>query len=269
MTQRRIATLERARRIWAVAAVHGEADRLARVHDQIWSALEPGDRVVYLGNLIGHGARIRRTLDELLDFRRAAISMPGAFACHVVYLRGAQEVMWQQLLQLQFTPDPVAALNWMAPRGVRQTLEAYGGDVDQGIRAARAGTVSLTRWTGQIRRAMQQHDGHTELLGRLHHAAHTGAGGALFVHAGLSPDRPLDSQGDLFWWHGGGFKRLDAPYGGFARVVRGYDPDLGTASAAAADAPHKLSLDRGCGRDGPLQAACLDPQGTVLARVEG
>jgi serine/threonine protein phosphatase 1 len=273
MSQRRIANLERAARIWAIPAIHGEAARLARLHDQIWPELAPGDRVVYLGNMIGGGldgaapgdTAVLATLDELLDFRRAAIAMPGAFACHVVYLRGSQEVMWQQLLQLQFTPDPVAALNWMAPRGVRATLEAYGGDVDAGIRAARAGTVALTRWTGQLRRAMQQHPGHAELLGRLHHAAETGTQGALFVHAGLSPDRPLDRQGDLFWWHGGGFKRLTRPYDDYARVVRGYDPDAGTP----ADEPHKLSLDRGCGRGGPLRAACLDRHGRVLDTVEG
>jgi hypothetical protein len=35
------------------------------------------------------------------------------------------------------------------------------------------------------------------------------------------------------------------------------------------DDPHKLSLDRGCGRGGPLQAACLDRQGRVLGTVEG
>jgi len=283
MSQRRIASLDRATRIWAIPAIHGEAERLARVHDQIWPELAPGDRVVYLGNLIGGNliggkgegdgqargdagaTAIRATLDELLDFRRAVIAMPGAFACHVVYLRGSQEVMWQQLLQLQFTPDPVAALNWMAERGVRATLEAYGFDVDAGIRAARAGTVALTRWTGQIRRAMQQHPGHSELLGRLHNAAESGGAGALFVHTGLSPDRPLDRQGDLFWWHGGGFRRLTDAYGDYARVVRGFDPDGGPPT----DEPHKLSLDLGCGRGGPLQAACLDRQGRLLSAVDG
>ena len=273
MSQRRIASLERATRIWTIPAIHGEAERLARVHDQIWPELEPGDRVVYLGNLIGGGldqtssgkTAIPATLDELLDFRRAVIAMPGAFACHVVYLRGSQEVMWQQLLQLQFTPDPVAALNWMAARGARATLEAYGGDVDAGLRAARAGTVALTRWTGQVRRAMQQHAGHADLLGRLHNAAESGVEGALFVHTGLSPDRPLERQGDLFWWHGGGFKRMTGAYGDYARVVRGYDPDGGKLT----DEQHKLSLDRGCGRGGPLHAACLDRAGRILDTVEG
>jgi serine/threonine protein phosphatase 1 len=263
---KRIATLELGQRIWAVAAIHGEAERLARVHDQIWARIRRGDRVVYLGNMIGRGPAVRRVLDELLDFRRAVLAMPKALACHVVFLRGSQEVMWHQLLQLQFTPDPVAALSWMEQRGVRETLEAYGGDVDAGIRAARGGTVMLTRWTGELRRAMQSHPGHTELLGRLNDAAHTGDGGTLFVNAGLSPERGLHAQGDLFWWHGGGFDKLDAPYPGFARVVRGFDPLGGQPPAEQA---HKLSLDRGCGPDGPLQAVCLDRAGQVLERVEG
>lgn len=270
---RRIAALDGARRIWAVAAVHGEAARLARVHDAIWERLGEGDRVVYLGNLIGRGGQVLATLDELLDFRRAVIGAPGGFACHVVYLRGGQEVMWQQLLQLQFTPDPAAALSWMLPRGVRATLEAYGADVDAGLRAARGGTVALTRWTGDVRRRMQAHPGHHELLGRLYSAAHTGVlsesgeadGGTLFVNAGLDPERPLPRQGDLFWWHATGFNKLDAPYAGFARVVRGYDPGGG----AAQDRAHKLSLDLGCGQGGPLQAVCLDPSGALLDRVEG
>jgi len=270
MTQRRIASLHGAVRIWAVAAIHGEAGRLARVHDAIWERLGDGDRVVYLGNMIGGGTAIRATLDELLDFRRAVISAPSGFACHVVHLRGSQEVMWQQLLQLQFTPDPAGALNWMLPRGVRATLEAYGADIDAGIRAARGGTVALTRWTGDVRRRMHAHPGHHDLLARLHNAAQSrpddaADGGLLFVNAGLSPDRPLQRQGDLFWWHGNGFDRLDRPYAGFDRVVRGYDP----AGRDPADTPHKLSLDRGCGRDGPLQAVCLAPDGAVLDRVEG
>lgn len=264
MSQRRIAFLDDAVRVWAIPAIHGEAGRLARIHDAIWQRIEDGDRVVYLGNMIGRGPEILATLDELLDFRRAVISAPGGFACHVVYLRGSQEVMWQQLLQLQFTPDPAAALGWMLPRGVRATLEAYGANVEAGLRAARGGTVTLTRWTSDVRQRMQRHPGHHELLGRLHNAAHTGDGGVLFVNAGLDPERPLDRQADLFWWHGTGFTRLDAPYDTFHRVVRGYDPGRGEPQ----ERPYKLSLDLGCGNGGPLQAVCLDRAGDVLERLE-
>lgn len=267
MTDRRIASLDHAARIWAVASIHGEAARLARLHDALWSRLEPDDRVLYLGNMIGRGPAICETLDELLDFRCAVIGRPGGFACDVVYLRGSQEVMWQKLLQLQFTPSPVDALAWMLQRGVAATLEAYGGDAEAGLRAARAGTVALTRWTSGVRQAMQRHAGHTELLGRLRGAAvSAGAqeGGVLFVNAGLDPEKPLNEQGDLFWWHGTGFVAMAAPYGGFARVVRGFDP----RRRGVEERPHKVTLDAGAGFGGSLVAACFTPAGEIVDRLD-
>ena len=47
-----------ARRVWAVSAVHGEARRLSRVHDLIGERFSQGDRLVYLGNYLGHGEDI-------------------------------------------------------------------------------------------------------------------------------------------------------------------------------------------------------------------
>ena len=44
--QRKFATLRSYRRVWAVAAVHGEAERLQRLHAALWRRLEPGDRIV-------------------------------------------------------------------------------------------------------------------------------------------------------------------------------------------------------------------------------
>jgi serine/threonine protein phosphatase 1 len=172
--------------------------------------------------------------------------------------------MWQKLLQLQFTPDPGGALAWMLQRGVGATLAAYGADAEAGMRAARAGTVALTRWTSEVRQAMRRHPGHGELLGQMHSAAQTGEGGALFVNAGLDPKRAPSEQGDLFWWHGIGFAELDRPYAGFRRVVRGFDP----RRRGIEDQPHKLTLDAGAGFDGPLVAACLTPTGEVVERLE-
>jgi serine/threonine protein phosphatase 1 len=264
MTDRRIASLPPAQRIWAIAAVHGEADRLRRLQEQLWARLAPGDTVIYLGNILGWTPGVREALDELLAFRRAVLARPQGLACHVICLRGRQEVMWQKLLQLQFTPDPVGALQWMMPRGVEATLSAYGGDARAGERAARAGTLALTRWTGQLRAAMQANPGHVELLGRLRSAAVSHEGRLLFVNAGLDPGKPLDQQGDLFWWHGAGFAALDeAGYGPFARVVRGFDP----RGRGPVETDSKLSLDAGAGFGGPLIAACLGPDGVLLDRV--
>ena len=68
------ATLHNAKRVWAVASIHGEAARLSAIHDQIAERFEPGDRLVYLGNFLGHGKTIRATLDHLLSFRRALLA---------------------------------------------------------------------------------------------------------------------------------------------------------------------------------------------------
>jgi serine/threonine protein phosphatase 1 len=46
----KFARLKRARRIWAVASIHGEAERLGRLHDQIAARFGDGDHIVYLGN---------------------------------------------------------------------------------------------------------------------------------------------------------------------------------------------------------------------------
>src|SRR5262245_43578181 len=98
--------LTQARRVWAVAAIHAEAAKLREAHDELAARLLPGDRLVYLGNLIGHGGAIVQTMDELLSFRRDFLCMPGAIPEDIAYLRGAQEEMWRKLLQIQFAPGP-------------------------------------------------------------------------------------------------------------------------------------------------------------------
>ena len=57
-------------------------------------------------------------------------------------------------------------------------------------------------------------------------AAYTDDGALLFVHAGLDADRPLSAQSDSLWWGTGSFAKLDRSYGGFIRVVRGFEDGL-------------------------------------------
>ncbi|MCZ6721503.1 MAG: hypothetical protein O7A65_08165, partial [Proteobacteria bacterium] len=94
------ATLKRARRVWAVGAIHADAERLARLHDGLARDFRQGDRLVYLGNMIGHGRPVIETIDELLYFRRLLLARSGVMACDLAYLRGSQEEMWDKLLQL-------------------------------------------------------------------------------------------------------------------------------------------------------------------------
>ena len=254
------ATLRAARRVWAVSALHGEAARLGALHQQIYPAFEPGDQLVYLGNYSGHGPMVRETIDELLLFRRAILALPGTECEDIVFLRGAQEEMWQKLLQLQFAPNPVQVLKWMVGQGIEPTIAAYGASVEEAIAAQREGTLALTRWTTQLRQNVRAYDGHNALMSALRHAAFTEDGSMLFVHAGIDPHRPLSAQSDSFWWGGSGFSSITEPYSGYRRVIRGFD----RRREGLRETTYTVSLDAGAGFGGPLMTALFAPDGAIL-----
>ena len=257
--------LKRATRVWAIGAVHGRADRLSTLHDAVAERFEPGDRLVYLGDLMGHGEKIRETIDEALRFRRDVLAQPPlALIEDVVFLRGAQEEMWRKLLQVQFAAEPEKVLSWMFERGVDATLRTYGGIPEAGFAAAAEGMVALARWTGSLRSTMKTMPGHTEYLLGLRRAAMTAEKTLLFVNAGLDPKRPLDEQADRFWWDSAGFARIDTPYQGFGSVVRGFDP----SGVGISVTPPTISLDGGVINDGPLVAGCFSEDGSVTDLIE-
>ncbi|KAA0597783.1 hypothetical protein J2848_001735 [Azospirillum lipoferum] len=280
----RFASLGRPRRVWAVGAIHAQPDRLDLIHRAIGQRFRPGDRLVYLGNMIGVGEQVVETVDRLLSFRIALLAMPGMIASDIVYLRGQQEEMWQKLLQLHFAPDPRTVLDWMLRQGVAPTLAAYGGNLDSGMAAARGGAVMLGRWTRELRQAVAAKPGHEQLFNALRRAAYTGGpaprsetgdgngwtgssrggGSLLLVNSGIDPRRPLTGQGDAFWWGSTGFARLEQPYGGFNRLVRGYDPNWTPESPGVDGGPVTVTLDGGCGRGGYLVCACFDSFGEML-----
>jgi hypothetical protein len=260
----KLVRLRGARRVWAVAAIHGEAERLGRLHDRIAARFAEGDRIVYLGNYIGHGDAIKGTLDELLDFRRRILARPHGFACDVVFLRGAQEEIWQKLLQLQFAANPGEVLAWMVRAGVEETVRAYGGELRHGFAASRDGPRAITRWTSELRNAMNAAPGHTKLFAALRHAAVTDDERLLFVHAGIDPSRPLSVQGDTFWWGRIDILDLAEPFSGFRKVIRGFDRQ----QRGLIEREFAVSLDAGAGRGGPLLAAAFGPDGSVLETVQ-
>ena len=243
----------------------GEATLLEDLHDEIGGKFEPGDRLVYLGNVYG-GGDVRATLVELLRFRRRVLAQPPLYLPNdIVYLRGAQEEMWHKLLQIHFAPKPKELLDWMMARGVDATLAAFGGDVAQAHAAANEGMVALTRWTGRLKAAMHGTPGHQPWFNQLRRYAHTGPGGVLFVSAGIDPSRPLHDQRDAFWWASRSFSRIaETGFDGFRRVVRGFDAE----GAGWSDTGSTLTVDGGAGRSGNLMAVCLSPTGDILDHAE-
>jgi serine/threonine protein phosphatase 1 len=259
------ATLAAGRRNWAVASVHGEAERLAELHARLAERIAPEDNLVYLGNFLGRGDNVAGTVEELLVFRRSLMAEQiSGDAGDIVYLRGSQEEMWHKLLQVQFAPDPRQVLEWMLSQGVGTTLEAYGGRVAEGRKAAALGAVALSQWTNRLRATVRATDGHDRLISVLRRAAFTGDGTLLFVNAGIDPNRPLSEQTDSFWWGGGKFEAIGAPYGGFNCVVRGFDH----RHRGVIVKEHVASIDGGCGFGGPLVAACFDAAGRLIDTIE-
>jgi hypothetical protein len=256
--------LRNARRVWAIAAINGAAQRLIRLHDTISDRFQEGDRVVYLGNYVGHGDAVLATIDELLDFRRRVLGRQRGFACDVAFLRGAQEEMWQKLLQLQFAPNPGDVLQWMVSAGMEATVRAYGGDLRQGFAATRDGPRMITRWTGALRNVMNATPGHTTLFSALRHAALAEELGVLFVHAGIDSSRPLAAQGDAFWWGCDDILELRSSFEGFRRIVRGIDRE----QRSFIERDFAVSLNGGIGRLGRLTAACFGAGGAVIELIE-
>ncbi len=181
-----------------------------------------------------------------------------------VYLRGAQEEMWQKLLQLQFSNRAAEDLAWMLDRGVAATLDSYGGVAAEGFACAGKGVVALAGWTGSLRDAMRAAPGHEAMMYALKRAAISRQGGILFVNSGIDVSRALSQQTDSFWWAGRSFALVREPYDGFRKIVRGYDPDHGGLH----ETKSTISVDGGCGFGGSLAAFCLTPEGDVLERLE-
>lgn len=259
----RFASLGAPARIWAVGAIHADAPRLAALHDALFPRLNPGDRIVYTGNYTGYGPYPLETIDELLAFRSGAMARPGMMATDIVFLRGGQEEMGQKILQIQFATGPAKVLEWMGENGFSETVKAYGFSLEEAAGFAREGVSALTRWSLRLGQAIRAKPGHIAFITNLRRAAHTALDSArpfLFVHSGIDPAKPWDSQEDVYWWGSKGFDRMTAPPPPFVTIVRGCDP----AHGGIAIRPHAVTIDAGCGFGGPLACAGLDSAGNIF-----
>ncbi len=259
--------LGRPRRVWAIAAVHGERERLMALHDHLATRFAVRDRLVYLGNYLGAGAWDNHAvLEELLAFRAALLSKPGMRPNDIVHLRGPAEEAWQRLLRLQFAPSPTSALERYLEAGAEAYLRLYGVSLNDTKSVARAGSVAITRWTNQLRSLQRQVVGHEAFACSLRRAALTapekGQGGALFVPAGYDMARSLEDQGDHLWFGSSPFVAMEKT-ARFNRIVRGVDALRGGVNTDGI----AVTLDGGCGRGGPLVCGCFDEEGRLLEIV--
>ncbi len=265
MDAEKFGCLDRLKRVWAVGAIYGEVDCLRALHEELLPRFRPGDKLVYLGNYFGTRPTALATLDELLLSRRKLMAMSGeAGPKSFVYLRGAREEMLTKLLQLQFAPNPSEVMDWLLDHQMGAVIECYGTPQHVARAIARETTVSISRWTSGLRRAINENPGHAALLSSLRRAAFSRDGRLLFVHASIDVSRPLNMQKDNFWWDNGRFDDIGAPYYGFRRIIRGYDHGN---KGLRLNHPHIATLDGGSGRGGSLNAVCFSADGDVLDQL--
>lgn len=262
MDSEKFGCMSGANRIWALGAIHGEVLLLRSLHRQILDKFRRGDKIIYLGNFFGPGSTNLETMDELLLSRRRMMSLPEVFMPDdFIYLRGAREEMFTKLLQLQFAPNPAEVMEWLLDHEMGSVIEAYGTRINVARAISREGTLSISKWTNGLRRALHENQGHGNLMSSLRRAAFTREGKLLFVHASVDPSRPLTLQKDNFWWDNGRFDKIDHMYSGFYKVIRGYDH---ANKGLVMDRRAIATLDGGCGRGGSLHAVCFSPDGDIL-----
>lgn len=269
----RFANLGAPERIFAIPSIHGNLQKLHGIHESIFQQFRPGDRLIYLGNYTGYGDQSRQTIDSILSFRRCLLSMPGVLTTDINYIRGTQEEMWQKLMQLQFAPNPAICLEWMMDKGMAQTMESYGICLHEAQRVVYEGIIRLSRWTEKTRHTIYSNPGHDIFGAQLKRAAYTDCAFTqiegtcsplLFVNAGIDFSRPLEDQGDCFWWGNSHFKSMKLPYSPYQKIFRGFDPERGGYD----DNSITATLDNNCGRGGNLIYATIGNTGDILDIIE-
>ncbi len=263
----RFTSLGHARNIWAISAIHGDIDKLSTLHDNLFPHIRAGDRIVYTGNYTGYGENSRYVMDEILTFRRAVLAKQSMIPTDLIYLRGSQEEMWQKLLQLQFSPDPMNTFLWMLGNGIGPTLSSYGFCPHDGVEACSQGMVGISQWTKKIRDAITSHSGHREFSMGIVLAAYspeTSEYPMLFINSGIDTTKTIDEQNDNFWWAHEKFNDINVAYAPFEKVIRGYDPKHKGIHFNCI----KATIDGGCGFGGSLVCAGFGQDGAVLDTLE-
>jgi serine/threonine protein phosphatase 1 len=168
-------------RIYAVGDIHGRADLLERLNNQIQQDAaqhaEKALQLIYLGDYVDRGPQSQEVL-ELLTMQR-----PKGLTPH--FLMGNHE---QAMLSFLF--DPLPSMQWLSYGGLA-TIASYAAgawEVDRN---------DLLKTRAALRAAIPMH--HRAFLQSL--ALSLRFGDYLFVHAGIRPDVPIEQQQalDLLW----------------------------------------------------------------------
>ena len=214
--------LKKVKRVWAIGSLHSSLDSFFSITKYILSNFESGDKLIFLGNVIGFGNKSKEMITEVLKLRFKLMAKYKLKNKDIVFLRGAQEEMLSKLLQLHIAPNPTEILDWVFSHGVDQTILSYGFNPDEFRNVASQGTIQINKLTTKLNYEISSNPGHKEFFSHLKHAAYTDTKEVLFVNRGVDLSRPLSAQNDCFWWGYQNFSQINKPYFSFKRIVRGY-----------------------------------------------
>ena len=197
-----------AERIIAIGDIHG----CARAFEKLLELIEPTplDLIVTLGDYVDRGPQSRQVIERLLQLRKE---------CQLIPLLGNHEYMLLEALTQQ------TLFNFWMQCGGRQTLDSYGGSIDQI-------PIEHLDFIRDCRRYFETEN-------------------HLFFHANFAPELPPDKQPDqlLLWEHLG--ESTLAPHQSGKHVILGHTPQL---NGSILHQEHLTCLDTYCFGNGCLTA---------------
>ena len=205
-----------AKRIIAIGDIHGCAVALERLLEMI----EPTSRdlIVTLGDYVDRGPQSKQVIERLLQLQGE---------CQLVPLLGNHEHMILEALNKQ------VLFNFWMQCGGKQTLDSYGGSIDQ-IPAAHLDFIRGCRRYFET----ENH---------------------LFFHANFAPELAPDKQPDqLLLWEHLSESQLE-PHQSGKHVILGHTPQL---NGSVLHQDHVTCLDTYCFGDGCLTAMEVQSQET-------
>lgn len=228
--------------IYAIGDIHGEADRLKRLHDRILTDIARGRTralIVHLGDMIDRGPDSRGVIETIMTLQRQAPAGVEAAA-----LMGNHEAMMLTACAPKATPSALAM--WCA-NGGDETIQSYGGDPGGD-------------WRYSIDEA------HLAWLARLPTHRLESARRLAFVHAGVDPDAfPHCDREVHLWTRSKRFMRCEEwperPELHGWTVVHGHTPVTDTPVPEVAR--QRVNLDTGAVYGGPLSCGVFAPGESV------
>ena len=224
-------------RIYCIGDIHGRADLLAQMHRLVLAdstGFEGTKKLLYLGDYIDRGESSKEVIEILLN--------DGLPDFETIYLRGNHE---QALLD--FLQHPEATASWLGFGGLA-TLLSYGVVLRRPPLSGSARATDLQDVALRLRQALPA--SHLKFFEKSQLSYQEGS--YCFVHAGIRPGIPLQSQhrDDLLWIRRE-FIDYKAPHQYI--VVHGHTP-----TPAAEILPNRIGLDTGAYYSGVLTCLVLE-----------